>query len=335
MFPKLEGVRRFVEKRPEVGFRNPGVVVLEFGGGGCNKVGEPSCRDFCAVPIGKFYNPQIDPPLATLEVLLKQVTLLKPAVVSIVPNGESVNTTSESNTNWDTLADLFKRKLISSKQLLLIDKYYGEKFQSTQFLKQHPMNQAEKMALVIAMGNNFGLNLSLTSNGSFLTKNLLELYGGMGLKAINLSYHPNRPYDPNKHNPDLEHLIKLSNEAINSGIIPTITHVLTSQNADTFVALADYITEQDIFFAAGLVQGVGGSFSLVNRGIEPLDTHAQRVFWRLLARKLFADRHIRTTIPYLLLAPILRNWVCDQSSDFFHISVQMVNGKLQPKLNVC
>ena len=331
----VEGLKRFVERRPETGYRSPGVIVVEFGGAGCNKAGEPSCRDFCAVPKGQSYNPQFDPPIEMMETLFSQIAVLRPAVVSIVPNGEAVNTTSESNTRWNSVFDLYNQKLISQKQLSILTKYYTKEHHFPHMQGTRPMTPAEKMALNIALGNHAGLNLSLTTNGSFLTKNLLELYAGMGLCTINLSYHPNRPYDPTKHHPDLEHLITRADEAIESGIIPTITHVLTSKNTDTFVALADYVTEHDIFFAAGLAQGRGGSFSKQNWDIEPMTMMAMGVFWRLLARKLFADRHIRTTIPYLLLAPILNNWVCDQSTDFFHISVQTVDGKLQPKLNVC
>ena len=200
------------------------------------------------------------------------------------------------------------------------------------------MSVAEKMALTLALAKNAGLNLSLTTNGSFLTKDLLELYAKMGLDAINLSYHPDKPFDPNGDNPDLKHLIAKAKESIDVKIIPTITHVLTSRNASTFVALADFVTDRDIFFSVGIANARGGAFSTgtENQWIEPTDNQLKIVFLRLLARKLFADRSIRTTIPYLLLAPLLnKSWICDQTTDFFHISVERVNRKLQPNLNVC
>lgn len=57
----IELIQRFSEKRQDGRLRNPGVVVIEFGGGNCNKAGETSCRDFCAVPKGKFYDSELDP----------------------------------------------------------------------------------------------------------------------------------------------------------------------------------------------------------------------------------------------------------------------------------
>ncbi len=324
--------RRFAEQRPSDGkFRAPGVVVVEFGGGSCNKAGAPSCRDFCAVPSGRIYNPAIDPPFEMLIKIFPQIADLKPAIVSLVPNGEAIDTLQKSNTKWSKVEALANNNTLSRKQTLALDDYYQKKYKTG----DPPMSLAEKMAVTIALGKNAGLNLSLTTNASFLNLELLELFRTMGLETINLSYHPNKPFDPEQYNPDLEHLITKANEAIQVGIIPTITHVLTSQNADTFVALADYVDEHDIFFSVGIANARGGSFSTDNSSIEPSKNQVKMVFRRLLARKLFADRHIRTTIPYLLMAPYLRGWVCDQSSDFFHLSIQREQGKLQPRLNVC
>lgn len=219
--------------------------------------------------------------------------------------------------------------------MLALSTYYSKKYKTDSISTDQAMSPAEKMAVSIALGKNLGLNLSLTTNGSFLNKELLRIYRGMGLDYINLSYHPNKPFDPQNYDPTLEHLMARANEAIEVGIIPTITHVLTRQNADTFIALADYVTEHDIFFGVGIANTRGGEFSTNNKAIEPNSEQVKMVFRRLLARRLFADRHIRTTIPYLLLAPFVRNWVCDQSTDFFHLSVEQVEGKLQQKVNVC
>ncbi len=200
------------------------------------------------------------------------------------------------------------------------------------------MTLAEKMSLPIGIGTNNDLNLSITTNGSFLNRDLLELYGKMGLKTINLSYHPNAPFNPNKYDPALEHLIARAKEAIEYDIIPTITHVLTSENAETFISLADYITEHDVFFAVGVAtaRGVDNFSNSKNKWIEPSDDQVKIVFLRLLARKLFADRHIRTSIPYLLIAPHVKNsWVCDQNTDFFHLNFQFAKGSWGLKLNVC
>ena len=82
-----------------------------------------------------------------------------------------------------------------------------------------------------------------------------------------------------------------------------------------------------IFFAVGIANARGGSFSVDNPSIEPSDHQLKQVFRRLLARKLFADRHIRTPVSYLLMAPLLRHWVCGDSTDFFHASFERSNGK--------
>ena len=332
----LEFARRFAEPRHENKTRSPAVFVVEFGGGSCNKAGEPSCRDFCAVPEGKKYNPLLDPPISMLADLFPQIARLKPAIVSLVPNGEGVDSTQNSNTLWKTILRLKDRDNISQGQFQALDEYYQGKHQHSITDQQTQMSVAEKTALSIAMAKNADLNVSLTTNGSFLNADLLKLYGQMGLTTMNLSYHPNRPFNPTVYNPDIEHLISRAQEAIDVDIIPTITHVLTSKNADTFISLADYITEHDIFFAVGIANGRGANFSTTNISIEPTDEQVKMVFRRLLARKLFADRSIRTTIPYLLFAPYLKNsWMCDQSTDFFHISVEPVKGRLLPKLNVC
>ncbi len=331
----IELIQRFTEKRQTGELRNPGVVVMEFGGGNCNKAGEPSCRDFCGVPNGKFYDPKLDPSLDLLITQFRDVAKLKPAIVSLVPNGEAVITTQKSNTNW---CEIFKQHLngnLTKDQISTLTSYYKENYKSDSIPQDEKMTPAEKMAVNIALGKNQGLNLSLTTNGSFLNKELLKLYRETGLDYMNISYHPNSPYDPEIYNPTLEDLIAKANNAIEVGIVPTITHVLTRQNADTFIALADYITEQDIFFAVGIANARGGEFSTNNASIEPTENQVKMVFRRLLARRLFADRHIRTTIPYLLLAPFVRQWVCDNSTDFMHLSIESANGKLQPKLNVC
>lgn len=334
----LEFARRFAERRPvtETGYmRSPGVVVLEFGGGNCNKAGERSCRDFCAVPNGKVYNPSLDPSVAMLLNFFPKIAQLKPAVVSIVPNGEAVETIQRSNTKWAKAEELEAQGYLTPEQYRALSEYHHTKYKTPLIRRNNPMTPAEKMAIILALGTNAGLNLSLTSNGTYLTRELFALYGKMGLQLINLSYHPNKPFDPQRYNPDLEHLIARANDAIDAGVIPTITHVLTSQNADTFVALSDYITAHDVLFAVGIANARGGSFSTNKASIEPTDAQLKMVFRRLLARKLFADRHIRTTLPYLLTAPYLRRWVCDQTTDFLHLSIEPVNGKLQPKLNVC
>lgn len=336
--PTLEFVTRFSESRKENKTRSPAVVVLEFGGGSCNKAGEPSCRDFCAVPNGKAYNPLLDPSPKMLADLFSQVAKLKPAVVSIVPNGEGIDTKQQSNTSWDEIFKLAENSLISQKQLKGFLEYYSRQFESSSIDGKKRMSVAEKMAITIALVRNDGLNLSLTTNGSFLTRDLLKLYSQMGLQTMNLSYHPNKPFDPSSQNPELKHLITRAKEAIEEDIVPTITHVLTSKNASTFVALSDFITERNIFFSAGIANTRGGGFSTgeENQWIEPTNEQIKTVFLRLLARKLFADRSIRTTIPYLLIAPYLnKSWVCDQATDFFHISISRTNGKLQPNLNVC
>lgn len=332
----IELIRRFSERKIDHNrLRHPAVVVLEFGGGNCNKAGESSCRDFCAVPNGKPYDPGLDPSPSMLIDQFRKIAALKPAVVSIVPNGEAVITYQKSNCAWGEVFCQMTRGNLSEKQSQALIYYYSKKYQFDSVNQAQAMDPAEKMALCLALGKNAGLNLSLTTNGSFLDKDLLKLYREMGLEYVNLSFHPNKSFDPQKLNPDLEHLIKRANEAIEVGIIPTITHVLTRQNADTFVALVDYVTEHDIFFAVGIANTRGGKFSTNNQDVEPTENQVKMVFRRLLARKLFADRHIRTTIPYLLMAPFLRHWVCDQATDFFHVSIEKTDGKLQSKLNVC
>lgn len=329
------GVGRYAEKRQDTSYRSPGIVILEFGGGGCNKAYDPSCRDFCAVPSGKHYNPSLDPPVEMVGDLFKKVVLLKPAVVSLVPNGETVDMRSPSNTGWNKVLQLYDKKLINKKQFKAFREYYFVTKKTSEINPSEKMKPGEKIALTIATGVNSGLNVLLTSNGSYLNEKLLKLYSLMGLQTINLSYHPSSPFDPERYNPDLEHLIMRAEEAIDHDITPTITHVLNRKNAETFVALADYVSEHDILFAVGLAQGKGMAFSADNRSIEPTSDQVKTVFTRLLARRLYSDRHIRTTMPYLIMAPFIPNWVCSQSTDFFHISVEMVDGKLQSRLNVC
>lgn len=332
----IEFAKRFTEPRSEELRRHPAVVVLEFGGGSCDKAYNPSCARMCKVRRGAHYDPQLDPPLGMLVDLYPKIEKLKPAVLSLVPNGESVDTSQESNTRWEEVYSLKDDRYLTQEQFLAIDRYFSRKYNFPLIRRRQAMNLAEKTALGIALARNAGLNVSLTTNGTFLTTELLTLYAGMGLSTINLSYHPYKdPYDPTRLDPILEGLIDRANEAIKAGILPTITHVLTRENADTFVALADRVTAEDIFFSVGIVNARGGSFSRKNRRIEPTDEQVRMVFRRLLARKIFADRPIRTTYSYLIFAPYLRNWVCDQATDFFHISIELENGRLQPKLNVC
>lgn len=331
----IEFIQRFSERKTgQDKLRHPAVVVLEFGGGNCNLAGAPSCKDFCAVPNGKIYDSTLDPTPDMLVDQFKQVALVKPAVVSLVPNGEAV-TNQKSNTPWGEVTVLQQKGNLSKGQVSSMVSYYSEKYGSETFDGEKAMETAEKIALIIAFGKGAGLKISLTTNGSFLNKDLLKLYRKMGLDFINLSYHPNQPFNPQNPDKTVLQLIAKANEAIEADVIPTITHVLTRQNADTFVALADCVVGQDILFAIGIANARGGGFSTSNGDIEPTVAQVKMVFRRLLARKLFADRHIRTTIPYLLMAPFLRQWVCDQSTDFFRVSFGKKGMDLQPKLNVC
>lgn len=331
--PLVEFAKRFLEPRREGSNRYPAIVILEFGGGSCNYIDR--CRDFCAVPSGRIYNPQLDPPAEMLVPLFQKIKLLHPGIVSIVPNGESVDTKQDSNTPWYQVVELFKQGLIKPKQFHALDNYHAQNYHFPLMQRGHLMTPAEKMALSIAVGKNAGLDLSLTTNGSFLNADLLDLYGKMGLKSINLSYHPPRSFAQEKGNLTLEHLLKKAEEAVKADIIPTITYVLTRSNADGFVACADKILEADIFFSVGIASTRGGALSQENPNIEPTEEQVKMVFRRLLARKLLADRAVRTTYPYLLLAPYLRNWFCDQTTDFFHISIELAGSKLSPRLNVC
>src|SRR3989338_5696986 len=291
----IEFIQRFAEKRQDGRLKNPGVVVIEFGGGHCNKAGEASCRDFCAVPNGKFYDPELDPSLDMLSNQFKAVAKLKPAIVSIVPNGEAVIPYQKSNTSWGEVFSQQEQGNVSKEQVSALAAYYSKRYKTDSVSLDQAMSPAEKMAVSIALGKNIGLSLSLTTNGSFLNKERLKLYRGMGLDYMNLSYHPNKPFDPEDYDPMLEHLIVRANEAIEVGVVPTITYVLTRRNADTFVALADYVTEHDIFFGVGIANARGGEFSTNNKSVEPTSEQVKMVFRRLLARRLFADRHIRTT----------------------------------------
>jgi MoaA/NifB/PqqE/SkfB family radical SAM enzyme len=336
--PFVEFAKRFGEQRTELHYRSPAVVVLEFGGGSCNKAGTPSCADFCNVPQGRIYNPNLDPPIEELAKSFPQIAKLKPAVVSLVPNGESIDTKQKSNTDWDTIFRLRDAGSITIQQFNALDAFYVNQYMFPFVRRNQKMTLAEKIALVLAVGKKSNLNVSLTTNGNYLNRDLLKLYNRMGLEAINLSYHPNSPFNPDKDDPTLNHLIARAQEAIEADVIPTITHVLTSQNAETFIALCDYVTEHDIFFSVGIAtaRGTDNFSNSKNKWIEPTDKQVKMVFRRLLARKLFADRHIRTSVPYLLVGPYVKDtWVCDQGTDFFHMNYQFSNGKWELKLNVC
>ena len=336
--PFTEFAKHFGEPRSELEHRSPAIVVLEFGGGSCNKAGLPSCAAFCKVPEGRIYNPILDPPIEEFTKALPHLVKLKPAVVSFVPNGESVDTKQKSNTSWNTIYSLRDAGCISGQQFRALDEFYINQYKFPVVRRHQRMTLAEKMSLVIAIGKNSDLNISLTTNGSFLNRDLLKLYKSMGLEAINLSYHPNVPFNPDKPDPVIEHLIVRAKEAIDADVIPTITHVLTSRNTDSFIALCDYVTEHDIFFSVGIAtaRGTDNFSNSQNKWIEPSKEQVKMVFRRLLARKLFADRHIRTSIPYLLIGPFVKDaWVCDQNTDFFHLNYQLIKGKWELKLNVC
>lgn len=325
--PAVEFIQRFTKLRTDsVSLRPPAFVVLEFGGSCCNKAGTASCKDICALPKGQVYDAEMDPTADMIAEQFQQMVLLKPAAVSLVPNGEAVLPYQESNTPWSDVLRLKEEGKLTVGQAKRLTSYSEGRLR---------MSVAEKTALIIALGKNVGLNLSLTSNGSFLNKELLRLYKDMGLGFMNLSYHPNKPFNPDNPDSNIKHLVAIANEAIEAGIIPTIAHVLTRENADTIVALCDYVTGEDIFFSVGIANTLGGGFSSSKKEIEPTDEQVKTVFRRLLARKLFSDRHIRSTIPYLLMAPYLRHWICGETTDFFHISFDKRNGNTQPGFNVC
>lgn len=118
----------------------------------------------------------------------------------------------------------------------------------------------------------------------------------------------------------LESLCEKAVATAKRGILPIISTVFTQDRVRIIPGIANYVTNQGIFFGVGICQSHGGHLSPECPELVPTLEQQKYVFEALLQLKPYGL--IRTNKNYLRRAPIYypNSWKCDPSKDtFIHI----------------
>lgn len=222
-----------------------------------------------------------------------------------------------------------EKELTVDESMHVVDKIYdngyrllsylgGEPF--APFLTKEGITFAEHTLQIIRYASQKGIAVNVVSNGDYLTPAMIMMLKEAGLDSLSLSLHS---FTKNS----LNHLISLAKVAAHVGIIPTITTVLTSENADTIPGIASHIASNGILYGFGLIQTKDKAFSTGRTDLIPSQNQLKEVAQALLRLKTFG--FVRDNKNYLhqgLEHPesfYPNNWRCDFKKDtFLHIGAE-------------
>lgn len=209
------------------------------------------------------------------------------------------------------------KELTLPETLQNIDWLYDQGYRSLTYLGGEPLAHfktkegtscAERTYNVINYATSKGIFTNLTTNGDYLTTDVVRTLKQVGLDSISLSLHT---YSHNS----LNHLIEGGRMAAEAGIIPIITTVLTAYQACHVPGIAAEVAYHGIIFGTGLVQTKGQCASTANNELIPSPQQQQEVFRALLRLKTFG--FVRNNRKYLQHAPdyFPNRWTCNPQSD--------------------
>lgn len=182
---------------------------------------------------------------------------------------------------------------------------------------------AKQTEEVVKYASKKGMAVNVTSNGDYLTPEILEDLKKAGLDTLTLSLHTYTE-------PGVRHIVKGGRAAAKAGIIPVVNAVFTSDRSDSLPGIAATMAENGLLFSTAVVQEKGGGFSTApDQTNVPSMEEKKKVFDSLLRLKSYG--FVRNNKKYLQEAPLYdgNTWTCNPEKDAF---IQIGAGG---KINVC
>ncbi len=206
--------------------------------------------------------------------------------------------------------------------LQTVDWIYNQGFRLLSYLGGEPfapietkegITFAEQTLQVVNYASQKGMMVNVVTNGDYLTPEIIEAAKRAGVDSLSLSLHS---FTKN----GLNHLIRSGRLAAQQGIIPTVTTVLTSQNAHNVPGIAAHVAENGLLYGFGIVQTKDQDFSTGRTDLIPSVEQQREVAQALLRLKMFG--FIRNNRNYIQHAADYypNNWTCNPDEDaFIHI----------------
>lgn len=156
--------------------------------------------------------------------------------------------------------------------------------------------------------------VNVVTNGDYLTPEMIEAAKRAGVDSLSLSLQ--HSFTKN----GLNHIIQAGRLAAQQGMIPTVTTVLTSQNANQIPGIAAHVSKNGLLYGFGIVQTKDQDFSTGRTDLIPSIEQQREVAQALLRLKMFGfvrnnRNYIQHTVDYYP-----NNWTCNPNEDtFIHI----------------
>lgn len=225
------------------------------------------------------------------------------------------------------------RELTVDETFQRVDWVYDQGFRLISLLGGEPLGPfttkegltfAEHTLRVVDHAVQKGMAVNVTTNGDYITRDIVKNLKHAGLDSLSLSLHT-------YSQPGLIHLLEGARMAAEEGIIPTVSAVFTSGRADQFPGIAAEVANTGSLFGFGIVQEKAGGFSAIPKEGSQIPTVEQQkeVFRALLRLKTFGM--VRNNRRYMREIPNYANnsWTCNPETDAF------INLGADDTVNVC
>lgn len=217
-----------------------------------------------------------------------------------------------------------EKELTVEEAFKVIDWLYNQGFRLVSWLGGEPLASfqtkegisfLEHTLRIIEYVTKKGMVVGATTNGDYLSREIIRNLKLAGLDSLTLSLHTYSKQE-------ISRLVKWGKLVARSGIIPAIQVVLTTKTTERIPEIAARVTKNGILFSVGVVQEKGGGLSASQKGKSfiPSLKQQKQVFAALLRLKTFGL--VRNNRNYLKKAPDLypNNWKCSPERDaFVHI----------------
>jgi len=180
----------------------------------------------------------------------------------------------------------------------------------------------EHTVQVLRYASRYGMYISLTSNGDYVTEDKLEKLHSAGLSHLALSLHTYK-------RDALDDLVDKAQRVKAYGMIPSILTVFTAPRTQLLPGIAAHIVKKGVIFGTAICQDYGGPFSPKCTELVPTPKQQRYVLGALLY--LYPSGLVRMSRSYLREAPRYypNKWKCNAQNDaYLHIGPD-------GKLNVC
>lgn len=206
--------------------------------------------------------------------------------------------------------------------LQTVDWIYNQGFRLLSYLGGEPfapietkerITFAEQTLQVVNYASQKGMMVNVVTNGDYLTPEMIAAAKKAGVDSLSLSLHS---FTKN----GLGHLVESGRSAAQVGIIPTVTTVLTSENANQIPGIAAHVVGNGLLYGFGIVQTKDQDFSTGRTDLIPSVEQQREVAQALLRLKMFG--FVRNNRNYIQHAVDYypNNWTCNPNEDtFIHI----------------